>query len=78
MAKRGTDGSFWFLVDNERVAFTSEFSTEYDPLGTATIILELRAGQIVRVENQDSPYIVGTESDGARSWFTGFLLYALV
>ena len=48
------------------------------PSGSATIILELTAGHIVRVENDYSNIIYGTDNSGTiRSWFTGHMLYEL-
>ena len=72
-------GSFWFLVDNTRVAYVDEPNPDdYHPQGGETITLELTAGQSVRIENQDWTTIYGTDSSGVlRSWFTGFLLYEL-
>ena len=47
-------------------------------LRTATINIELRAGQIVRIEYKGSSKVGGTNSTGTMlSWFTGHLLYAL-
>ncbi len=74
------DGSFWFLVDNTRVVFIEEYNDDYSsPQGTGSIILELRAGQSVRIENNGSTEVYGLSQAGhLRSWFTGFLLYTLV
>ena len=69
---------FWIVVDDERYALYSLYSAGSQPPGSLTITLELTAGQIVRVENDYSSIIYGTDSAGAiRSWFTGHLLYAL-
>ena len=69
---------FWLLVDDQRYLFKGIYSSDLTPSVSATIILELTAGQIVRVENDSSNIIYGTDSSGAiRSWFTGNMLYAL-
>ena len=71
-------GSFWFLVDNTRVAYVEGFEPDAPlPRASTTIILELTAGQLVQIENNYSTIIVGTNGLGMNSWFTGFLLYAL-
>ena len=83
MAKRGDNSQaiFWFLVDGARYAY---FDMDYDESGsgspspTATIILQLTAGQIVRVENPDTFVIYGTDASGViQTWFTGYMLHAL-
>ncbi len=80
-AKEGNNryGAFWFLVDNTQVAIVEEWDADdTTSQGTGTIMLELTAGQLVRIENEISTFIYGTSSTGyLRSWFTGFLLYAL-
>ena len=48
-----------------------------DVQGSASIILELTAGQSVRIESQDSTEVYGTTSGFYQSWFTGFLLFEL-
>ena len=63
-----------------RFAYVEEYggNSDLDPSGTATINIELTAGQIVRIENAGSTAIYGTNSPGYMySWFTGHLLYAL-
>ena len=72
-------GAFYILVDKARYAFVNEFAnTNSTPLGSATINIELTAGQVVRIENDWSTRIYGTDSDGyIYSWFSGHLLYAL-
>ena len=72
-------GSFYFLVDEDRYAMKQIYSGgDVQPASSSTINLELTAGQIVRVENAISTAIYGTDSSGViRSWFTGHLLYAL-
>ena len=68
---------FWFLLDDQRYSLYQLY-TSGTVTGSATIVLELTAGQIVRVENYISTIIYGTDSEGAiRSWFTGHMLYAL-
>ena len=70
--------NFWILVDDQRYAGHFLYTADVPPAGSATIILQLTAGQIVRVENQYSSIIYGTSSDGViLSWFTGHLLYPL-
>ena len=79
-AKRGDDyrGSFYFLVDNERVAFVERYDENATTKqGSSTINLYLTAGQLVRIENYISANVWGTVPDsGIWSWFTGFLLFA--
>ena len=72
-------GTFFFLVDEVRYAVMEEY-TEAKELqwASATINIELRAGQTVRIENGVSTAIWGTNGHGILySWFTGHLLYAL-
>ena len=46
--------------------------------GSATINIQLTAGQVVQIENILSTKIYGTELSGyVSSWFTGHLLYTL-
>ena len=75
------DGGFWFLVDEVRYAYKDgedPGSTNSLPSGSATINVELTAGQIVRIENRGSSVIYGTDAEEfMNSWFTGHLLYAL-
>ena len=48
------------------------------PSSSATINLQLSAGQLVRIENFGSTLVYGTFEEGfLQSWFTGHLLYAL-
>ena len=82
VAKRGFDGrgDFVLLVDEQRYLGTTTYTTNSDakPTGTATINIELTAGQIVRVENRESTSIFGTSSGGTiQSYFTGYMLYLL-
>lgn len=74
-------GSFYFLVDEVRYANKDLYvGSDVHPSGSATINVELRAGQIVRIENYGSTVIFGTSDDEEGemySWFTGHLLYAL-
>ena len=73
------EGSFYFLVDEVRYAFKETYvSTDCCPAGSATINLQLTAGQIVKVQNDISTLLYGTNTEeGSKSWFTGHLLYAL-
>ena len=76
----GISGNYWFLVDNERVGFINDFDGGgVIGQGSATIILKLRVGQLVRIENSMSPVVFGyfPPNYGYVSWFTGFLLHAL-
>ena len=70
---------FWLLIDEDRYTYNYQnTSGTGNPTGITTINIELTAGQIVRVENDHSSVIYGTDSNGIiQSWFTGFLLYAL-
>ncbi len=72
-------GSFWFLVDNTRVTYIDAYDADASqPQGTGIIVLELTAGQSVRIENNVSNIVFGTYHEGhLHSWFTGFLLYSL-
>ncbi len=50
--KQGNDnyGRFFFVVDGEEVAFVDGYSTGYSqPQGSATINLQLTAGQVVQI-----------------------------
>ena len=78
--KHGTDygGSFFVLVDEVKYAYYEEYGpNDSTQSGSATINIELTAGQVVRIENKSSTEIYGTDSTGVMwSWFTGHLLYA--
>ncbi len=79
--KEGSEdrGSFFFLVDNVKIAFVDEFTANgQNPQGSATIILELTAGQEVQIMNYQSTTVWGTSDNHGFiwSWFTGFLLHA--
>ena len=79
VTKRSNDNRayFWFLLDDQRYSLYQLY-TSGTVTGSATIVLELTAGQIVRVENSISTIIYGTDSEGAiRSWFTGHMLFGL-
>ena len=82
MTKEGNDydGSFYFLVDEVRFAFKDgkTGSGNGAPSGSATINVELMAGQIVRIENDQSTVLYGSHAEGYMySWFTGYLICAL-
>ena len=82
VVKFGTNyyGSFYLRVDDARYALVEVFagSSDSNPLGSATINIELTAGQVVHIENVGSTSVYGTNSAGfIYSWFTGHLLYAL-
>ncbi len=82
MNKKGNDysGSFSILVGEAAIAFKEAGFTNSneDPSGSATINLELTAGERVRVQNVDSSVVYGTAQFGViESWFTGHLLYVL-
>ena len=68
-----------FLVDEVRYAeYDLYVGSDIHPSGSATINVELTAGQIVRVENHGSTILYGTSDEGNMySWFTGHLLYPL-
>lgn len=70
---------FWLLVDQERYAYSSLYTDSHStPSDSTTINIQLTAGQLVRVENDYSSLVYGTNSEGyILSWFTGFMLYAL-
>ncbi len=74
------DGSFWFMVDNVKVAFSDGHSPNsgVHPDSSATINLYLTASQRVQVVNHFSTNVFGTDMHDTYfySWFTGFLLYA--
>ena len=82
MNKEGNEynGSFYFLVDEIRYAEKDGHSGDSNqaPASSATINLQLNAGQLVRIENVGSTLLYGTHAEGfVQSWFTGHLLYAL-
>ena len=82
MTKRGNnyDGRFHFLVNEVEYALLDmDLVNEGDstPTTTATIIMELFAGDVVRIENLGSTTIYGVNGGVMHSWFTGHLLYAL-
>ena len=47
------------------------------PTASFTINIQLTAGQVVKVENDNSASVTGTNSGYINSWFTGHMLYAL-
>ncbi len=82
VTKRGNNyyGAFYFLVDEQEYAYKDYWFHEVNvtPSGSATISLELRAGQTVRVENIGSSGVYGSRDPGfLYSWFTGDLLYSV-
>ena len=82
MNKEGNEynGSFYFLVDETRYAEKDGVSggSNEAPASSATINVQLNAGQLVRIENVGSTLVYGTFGEGyIQSWFTGHLLYAL-
>ena len=81
MVKNGNEyyGTFYFLVDEVRYGYLEGCcSGDPTPSGSATINIELTAGQVVGVDNIISTVIYGTNPNGfLNSWFTGHLLYAL-
>ena len=71
-------GTFYFLVDNVRVACVDVSYNNNVPQGTGTINLFLSAGQIVQIENAESSVVYGTDAVyGYFSYFTGFLLFVV-
>ena len=87
MTKRSDNhqADFWILIDEVRYVY-SEIDTGGDgdnsgsdaPTGSATINAELTAGQVVKVQNDNSALVYGTSSSGViQSWFTGHMLYGL-
>ena len=71
---------FYILVNEERFAFMDAWFYHFDstPSESATINLELLAGQTVRVENIGPSVVYGTSDTGfLYSWFTGHLLHAM-
>ena len=82
MNKEGNEynGSFYFLVDEVRYAEKDGVSggSNEAPASSATVNLQLNAGQLVRIENVGSTLIYSTHAEGfVQSRFTGHLLYAL-
>ena len=82
VAKRSNDGraNFWLLIDEDRYLYfdVNIFDGGSAPTGTTAINIQLTAGQIVRVENNISTLIYGTDSAGTiSSYFTGYMLYLL-
>ena len=85
VATRSSDSQadFWFLIDEVRYVYhdmdyAEDGSATLNPTGTATINVQLTAGQIVRVENDNSITINGTDASGViNTWFTSYMLYAL-
>ena len=74
------EGSFYFEVDG--VFYSRKEAWFPDsrsiPSGSATVILELQAGETVAIANYGSTRIYGTYLNSYyQSWFTGSLLYAL-
>ena len=86
MTKSSDDhqSDFWIFVDEIRFAY-SEIDTGGDtdnsgsktPSSSVTINIQLTAGQIVKVQNDNSALVYGTSSGVVQSWFTGHMLYAL-
>ena len=79
-----SQSKWWLLVDNSRTTYynmdyhEADCSGSQTPTSAATINLQLTAGQIVRVENDQSDVLYGTDSNGImQTWFTGFMIYAL-
>ena len=82
MTKEGdlAHGSFFLLVDGERYAEKEGYYGEENgaPATSATITVQLSAGQLVSVQNVGSLLVYGTYARTyIQSWFTGHLLYAL-
>ena len=74
------DGRFHFMVNEVEYALVDMdlvSAGDSTPSTTATINLELLAGDVVRIENIGSTLIYGVNGDIMYSWFTGHLLYAL-
>ena len=75
---------FYILVDGARYAY-HEINTggEGDepgsdiPTGSFKTNIQLTAGQVVQIQNDNSATVFGTESGYINSWFTGHMLYAL-
>ncbi len=69
---------FYFLVDGENFAFANDYDKK-DPevFGAASITLYLGAWQVVQIANAESTEIIGTDMNGLRSWFSGYLVYAV-
>ena len=79
--KRGNNNSadFELHVDNDAYfRFVLNTDSHGEPGGCATINLQLTAGQIIRVDNEISTLLYGTDELGIiHSYFTGYMLYAL-
>ena len=79
-----SEADFWIVVDSVRYAY-SEINTggmgeelgSERPTGSFTINIQLTAGQVVQVQNDNSELVYGTTSGYIQSWFTGHMLYAL-
>ena len=79
-----SQAKWWLLVDGARRTYYNMDYHEADgsgsltPTSASTINLELAAGQVVRVENDQSNNVYGTDPSGTmQSWFTGFMMFAL-
>lgn len=74
-AKYGTTGQsqFLFLVDGLRKVIYDSDDTN---TGTATITLQVNASQQVQVMNHGATTVYGSNTV-YKSWFTGFLLFAI-
>ena len=79
--KRGNNHWADFILkvdDTPYFTFILSTGDHGEPGGCATITVQLTAGQVVSVQNDQSTSIYGTDSTGAyNSWFTGRLLYLL-
>ena len=78
--EKNNQGSFYVLVDEVRYAYVDEYyaNSDSNPAGPATMNIALTAGQVVRIENDGSTALYGTNSASyIYSWFTGHLLYPL-
>ena len=65
-------------MDEQRHAGLFLRTPHQNVAGSTPIVLELTAGQVVRIENDISTIVYGTDSDGTiHSWFTGHILYLL-
>ena len=79
-----SQSKWWLLVDDSRITYYNMDYHEEDssgsetPTSAATINIQLTGGQIVRVENDQSDVLYGTDSAGImQTWFTGFMIFAL-
>ena len=72
---------FFLLVDGTRFAYhdlNASIYGSYYPTGSFTITIQLNAGQLVQVENDNSDYVFGTVDPGyIQSFFAGHLLFGL-